>query len=267
MSIKTQNTRNTLRYILQAIDLSDKEATLYEMALNTGTSTASKLAKVTGLKRGITYAALAKLIEQGLMLQSTRQGSSHFTAIHPQTLKEKIQQKQQELTAVGSLLDQHLPRLARVYKTAIGKPVVRFFEGEQGIMEVFERIYAPKDEPVYGCVDLDIADRVFPDYIVNKLIPKRVKNGVLAITILPATAKTQNLQKSDLKQLRKSSLIDAKKYPLPAEIDVWGDTVALMTFKDGEYIAMLIEQPDIATTMRSLMKLAHRQGQGVERED
>jgi hypothetical protein len=51
--------------------------------------------------------------------------------------------------------------------------------------------------------------------------------------------------------------VDKDKYPLPAEINVYEDKIALLCFRNGNFISVLIEQEEMATTVKSLLKLLH----------
>lgn len=247
----------SLATILQAAGLTEKEAIIYESMLSAGTQSASKLASLAGLKRGITYASLAKLKEMGVVFESIRAGVTVYTPSHPSVVLQLIAKRRGELGSVEHLFTQRMPELSKKYKLAVGKPTVRYYEGEEGIREVFEDVYAPKDEPVYGCVDLDKSDEAFPEYIKKHLIPKRVKNGVQAVTILADSPSARAITKQDIRQLRVSHLVDQKEYPLPAEIDIYEDKVAMMTFQKKDFVAVIIENADIAQSLRSIFRLAH----------
>ena len=64
------------------------------------------------------------------------------------------------------------------------------------------------------------------------------------------------LSKRDKKQLRESVLLDKKTYPLPAEIDVYEDKVAMLSFAKGQFVGLLIQNKDIATSLKTIFKLA-----------
>ena len=247
----------SLATILQAAGLTEKEAIIYETMLSAGAQSASKLATLAGLKRGITYASLAKLKDMGVAFESTRSGVTVYTPSHPSVVLQLIAKRRGELGSVEHLFTQRMPELSKKYKLAVGKPTVRYYEGEEGIREVFEDVYAPKDEPVYGCVDLAHAQKVFPAYISGDVVPKRIKNGVQSIPIFADDTLSRELSKKDIRQLRISALVPGDEYTMPAEIDVYEDKVAMMTFRKGDFVALMIENADIATSLKSIFRLAH----------
>ena len=62
------------------------------------------------------------------------------------------------------------------------------------------------------------------------------------------------LKEHDSEQNRESLLMDKDKYPLPAEIEAYENKVALMSFKQGDFIGLIIENEDFAITLRSILK-------------
>ena len=44
--------------------------------------------------------------------------------------------------------------------------------------------------------------------------------------------------------------------PLPAEIDVYEDKIALLSFTKGKFVGILIQNQDIATSLKTIFKLA-----------
>lgn len=249
-------TKNILENLLQSLGLNAKEIKIYQVLLTEGILPAGMVIKKSGLKRGITYASLYNLEEKGLILRSNKSGILHFGPENPSKLMELVEDRKTEIKTIEQSLFQTLGKLTKIYKMSIGKPVIRYFEGEKGITEVFNDIYAAKKEIVWGCVDLEQADQAFPEYIKKELIPLRVKNKVLAHSFVADSAQARNIVRQDKKQLRRTVLLDKEKYPLPAEIDIYEDKIAMLSFTKGEFIGIIIENADFAESLRSVFKLA-----------
>jgi HTH-type transcriptional regulator, sugar sensing transcriptional regulator len=248
--------KNNLENILQDLGLSDKEARIYRLLIEVGKIPAGELIKKSQLKRGITYNILEKLKKKGLITSFVNNKKAYFQANSPYLLLELAKTKKQEMENAEKSLNNLLPSIYSMYKMSIGKPTVRFFEGEEGIRRVFDDIYKPKKEPVYGCVDLEKADAAFPSYIQKQLIPKRVKNKVQAYSIIADSKEARIIVKENAKQLRKTLLLDKEKFPLPAEIDVYEDKIAMMTFARGEFVGLIVENGDLAQSLKSIFKYA-----------
>ena len=253
----TKKDDNSIATLLLSLGLSDKEINVYEVLLEIGEGTSATISQKADLKRGITYVILYNFEKLGLIRSIEKGKKTIFQLESPAKLLSLIDQKKETLRTVDQMAEQLIPKLTSTYRLTTGKPTIQYFEGEEGIKEVFDIVYAKKEEPVYGCVDLEVVDKVFPEHITKTLIPKRIRNKVMAKSFIADSPAAKTVAKGDKDQLRESVLLDKEMYPLPAEIDAFEDKVAMMTFKKGEFIGVLIDNEDSATTLKSLLKRLH----------
>lgn len=254
-----QETGSALLPILRNLGLSEKESAIYLMLLEVGKATAATVSEQTGLKKGITYNALYELQKLGLIDVMHEGKVAYFVVLPPAALHTLAKRKKKETELMDQNLNHLSEQLNAQYKMAVGKPTVRYFEGEDGLRSVFEDIYGPKSEIVYGCLDVEGAGSEIGAYIMKDLIPLRVRNKVRAETILTNTDTARALQQNDHTQNRESALIDGTQYPLPAEIDIYGDKIAMLSFEKGDFVGLIIENKNFAETLRSLFTLAQKQ--------
>lgn len=224
--------------------------------LEHGQLSASEITSKTKHKRGMVYKFLEDLKNKNLISTTTKNKKTYFRPLNPNNLLDSLQNKRKEINSQLTSLEAVLPELNSAYLMNEVRPTIMHFEGIAGIKKVFEDIYSPKEEPVYGCVDLEKSDEAVPEYIIKKLIPKRIKNKVKAISFVANSKQAEEVHSNDAQALRESKLIDKKKYPLPAEIDVYEDKVALLSFDKKKFAGILIQNKDIATSLKSIFKLA-----------
>lgn len=244
-----------LELLFRHAGLSEKQAKLYRLLLIDGEKRVATLSRSSGIKRGNTYALLRNLTLQGLVTEFDKNHITYFRPEPPQKLMELVEARQKEAGLAHDLATDLNPSLNRYYTLSIGKPTVRYFEGEQGLREVFADIYAPKTDVVYGCVDLEVVDSVFPQYVLRDLIPLRVKNKLFAYTLVADSQTARKIKAQDKLQLRQTILLDKKLYPLPAEIDVYEDKIAMLSFERRKFIGMIIQNQAFAETVRSIFRL------------
>lgn len=256
-----------IRHLLSALGLSEKEALVYQCLLSGGSLPIGKIITQTGLKRGITYAIVYKLAKLGLVRQFEKEGKTYVEPEPPEKLAEIAASKDKELELTKTKLDHLLPKLSSQYKLSVGKPTIQYFEGKEGLIKVFQDIYAPKKEPVYGAVNLDQIESVFEGISESKLIPSRLENGLPVKCVFNNTPKTIEMAKRDKEENRESLLIDLKKYPLPAEVEAYEDKVALMSFKKGEFLGLIIQNEDFAITLRSLLRFLFDHRKALTKSD
>lgn len=249
---------------LEIFGLTKKETSIYELLLKEGTLPVMTIIKKSGYKRGIVYKSLYSLQAKGLVTKEILGKKIHFTPQSPTKLTVLAEQAFESVQRAKVEMQTLLPNLVKDYIHSVERPVVLQYEGKEGLQEVFEDVYAPKNEPVYGCVDLEHASEALSQQIPKRLIPLRIRNRVQAKTFIGESPTARKVQGLDTKQLRESVLLNKTDYPLPAEIDVYEDKVALMSFAQNEFVGLIIQNQDIATSIKSIFKFAHDMGMGAQ---
>jgi hypothetical protein len=250
-----------LELLFRHAGLSEKQAKLYRLLLITGEERPSILARKSGIKRGNTYVLLEDLCRRGLAVKFEKERILYFRPESPQKLVDIIEARRKETAIAQDLAKDMIPNLTSQFHLAVGKPTVSYFEGEKGIQEVFNDVYAPKKEPVYGCVDLEVADASFPSHIKNTLVPLRIKHQLFAYSFVGDSPQAREMKKQDASQLRKTILLPKNSYPLPAEIDVYEDKIAMLSFEQGKFIGIIIQNAVFATTLKSIFTLGFANSQ------
>ncbi|MFH1509254.1 MAG: helix-turn-helix domain-containing protein [bacterium] len=125
---------------LESVGLSQKEAYVYMSSLQIGPSPVRKIAESAGINRGTTYDILKSLQEKGLVSYYHKDKNQYFIAENPQRLQEYVKIRKQELDGVKSKLTEIMPELKSVHNDATTKPVVKYFEGDLGVVTVLKDV-------------------------------------------------------------------------------------------------------------------------------
>lgn len=247
------------RQLFMSCGLSEKEAALYDVLLTHGTMTGAELEKQSGLKKN-TYALLSSLASKKLAVKVKSDGKLKYRPAPPSVLSEIVDHTARDLTRTKTTLTTMLPELTSSYRFSVDKPVVRLYEGAEGLKDVFTDIYGPKggDNTVWGCADIERVNVEFPEYLKRELIPMRIKNRWLAKSVFVDNEHGRALKAGDKGELRESYLVPGGAYPMPAEIDVYDDKITMISFEKGEFVGLVIQNGAFAETLRSMFKLAIR---------
>jgi len=243
------------KQLLVTMGLSDKEALIYDLLLEQGKLTGGEIEKV-GRQKKNTFALLKSLQRRGLITISTSDGKRYYVPAPPESLELMLKEQKRAILTTQALYEQVLPEMSRSYKEKIGKPVVQYYSGLSGLRMVFDEVYKEGKSEVLSAVGNEAPDKRFYEEIINKYKPLRIKNKILARTISPDSPRARELKATEQLDLKKKYLVDPAKYPMPAEFDSWDDKIALMSFSKGDFSAILIQHPDLAKTMQSLMRLS-----------
>lgn len=243
------------RQLFISLGLSDKESILYETLLKYGTLPAATLEKYSGLKKN-TYTILKSLERRSLVHKFIKDSRSHYQVGSPTQLQSYLLDKKHEVDEAMTLYNDTLPSLISDYKKVLDTPIVSHYQGLTGLRSVFDEVYKAGKKEILGCVGNEAPDPVFYEEIINKYRPLRISNNILARGISPDSKRARELKESESNDLKKKYLINPKKYPMPAEIETWNDSIAMMSFAKGDFHAILINHPELAKTLQSLLKLA-----------
>ena len=244
--------------VLEKIGLNPNESYIYNILLTSGELNAPAIAEKAHLKltRQNTYTVLKSLVKKGLIEEFDKRKKLTYRVEHPQKLLETIENQKKELEENEKTIEALMPEIISDYNLAHNKPGIVYYEGLSGVKKIFEDVYSPGKDEVCGCVDPTLFDKSF-DIVFKTLVPQRIKNKLFSKAILTDSAFSKAMQKKDNEQHRKSILVDPKKYPITAEIDVYEDKIAMMDVSKGKnFIGIVIENKAISETLRSIFKLA-----------
>ena len=244
-----------LEKYLQEIGLSDKEASVYLALLGTDNSSVVALANKTKIKRPTVYVVLEGLAKKGLVSETTIGKKVHYQAEPPERLETFIERQKVTLDERSKRLKDIIPQIKSVQRESGERPVVRFFEGKEGIISTLEDIYneAPDGNPIYLVYSKDLLDKTFSeeekDIYRQKRLNKNVKSKVLF-----NYSKGERPSDSMSERIR----IDEKKYPFLCDIAVYKDKVKISTI-NKKFSGIIINSQDFAETFRSLINLVFDQ--------
>jgi len=222
--------------------LNEKEAEVYTAAMELGEATGFQIYKKTKIKKPTVYYVLDELQKRGLVSLTKKGKKKFYVAESPVKIKEDLENK---LKTFKDLL----PQLLSAYNTGAVKPKLRYYEGKDGLKEVYDDTLKYQGEILSFASENIVA--VLGEDFTKDYVKKRVKKNILIKAIVP---NLENLRADylahDPEQLRQSKLIDPKKYNFPIEINVYANKVALLSFRDE--LAIIIESDEINKMMGML---------------
>ena len=230
--------------LLRSVGLTDIEAQIYLAALELGEASMQDLSRKSGVKRTSIYNFIDKLIERQIIIETKKRKRSMYSAVSPDQLWEVGRTRLHELEKL-------LPELRAIHNQSMRKPRVTFYEGIDGIKEVYADTLQEK-QPIVGWSDFQhMAEVLGRDYF-SVYPPERAKRGITFQSIVCDTPIARELAKENSRVLRETKFITSGD--LRTEINIYGDKVALMSFRSQPAFAVLIEDRDLAETLRVTWK-------------
>lgn len=248
---------------LSRAGLTAKESTVYAALLEAGGAFPSKVAEVTKLNRSTTYKVLESLSIKGLISELEKRNKLYYQIENPKSLERyaesRITSAKRELENTQDLL----PALFGLYSLAPNKPVVRFFEGKEGVLRVYEDHILQK-RPYEMLSFSNTADLIkfLPEGFRVKYIKKKQKIGITTRAILPDTQIDIDYNKTIYKGFSKEIWPEIKNIPrklfaYEADITIYGENkVSIINFKQPQSAGTIIEDETIHNMMKMIFELA-----------
>ncbi len=243
---------------LLKLGLSEKEGKVYLAALELGEDTAQNIAKKAGVNRATTYVILEKLMRLGLMSSQEREKKTLFVAENPTELVNILEEEKRQVDARKKYLDEAMNQLTAIYNANKSKPIVRYFEGPDGLeaLDRYKVDLKPNTE-MLTMIPIDKVEELFPSRRKTSL-SERVKLGIKAKAIY-TRKEGEFSEEENAKQLREGIFLSREDLPIDATITIhpeWG--VKLYYFNQSRPYGVLIQSPEIARNMKHLFDLAWR---------
>lgn len=231
--------------LLKSLNLTDDQAAVYVAALELGQATMLTLAKKSRVNRTKIYRFIDELKSRQLITETRKRKRNLYSAVHPEQLVEITKETTREL-------ENALPELLAIYNTSRTKPRVTFYEGVEGMKEVYADTLKERTE-IVGWSDYEYSIEALRNFLTN--YPKeRVKRNIFYKVIARENSDSRRLQKIGLKELREVRI--ARGGDTQIELYIYGNKVAHLNFRSNPLFAVIMEDPAIAATMRQIWKEA-----------
>lgn len=234
------------------LGLTEAQANAYIVLVENGKLTPPQLSKSTGENRTNAYMLLDKLVELDLAKKLEGTSKATYRPLNPSNLEELVKKSRQEALKREETVKQAMPELLSFFYTHSEQPGVRFFQGKNGILEMYDDILRTGKtlHLVRGATDKEVVGQAELEKFINKRVEKQIR--VKALTPVHGDANREPEQ--DKQWLMERTWVNTDLYSEPVEIDIYGDKVAFMSF-GNEAIGIIIESPQIAESMRKLFDL------------
>ena len=239
---------------LNYLGFSEVETSVYTAFLKLGGARpASVVAKKAGLKRGHTYNILSSLQEKGLVQELIKNGIRHFTCSPPDAFLSIVEHRQKELDQKKNKLLSMLPLLESLQSDLNGSPQVRFYQGMEGIKEIFEDKLRT-GEDIFGVMDIRCSYSITNKKLIQQdwhsnFIERRAEMGLWYYGIIPRSGLADEAVYVQPNLKREIRVID--ELELPAEINVYGNKVSIIS-THREAVGVVIESQAVADTLKCL---------------
>jgi len=231
---------------LTLFGLSPKEQTIYIANLELGPTLQVDLAQKAKMKRTTLREFLPGLLNRGTLQQKVVGKRKMLVARDPRDLIAEIDDKAKKAHDA-------LPLLLAMQNSLSTKPEVRFFEGVEGVKQVYE-LTLSTGLTVYSFINSELIHPEIQKWVLEHFQQKKLERQFWAYNIVTASENVDLIMPEH--GWRKNKLISKEQYPFEMEIFTFGDYVAFIHFRQTEEpSAILIKSQAAADTFLSIHKL------------
>lgn len=236
---------------LEEIGLSDKEAKVYVALLQVDHDSVLDLSKRTSINRTTIYPVIESLAKKGLVSEIQIDKKIHLKAEPPERLETYVERRKLNFEEQSQRLKDVIPQLKGIQRESGERPVVKYFEGKEGVMSSLEEslsYYGNEGGVNYLIYPRDLVEEIFKNER-PKFVDARKKKKIKIKALY--TRKDGDLPNTvDSTRIR----IDEEKYPILCDIGIYNENVRINTL-GTQISAILIKSKDLAVTLKSLIDL------------
>lgn len=238
-----------LQSAIENLGLTEKEARVYLALLQSGQSTAYKVAKKSGLKKPTTYVILDGLVERRAVRKIPKSRAMQYEATDPVDLFVLARSRVQQAESV-------LPELRALAKSDKKVVEATYYEGLEGIRDMYGLMVSEaKGKEVVGFYahEKDTPEELsaYWDEVNKELVKNKIKRRV----VTPVDETTKRYIENEVIPSEYAVIrgLPKKIYDSNISIEIFNQYTQIISHRYEQGI--MIRNPDIADTLRQVFEI------------
>lgn len=226
--------------ILRDFGFSKKDADVYLALLELGEAQISNIAKKAKMPRTSCYEIIKALTNRHVVSYFVKRRTRLYVAESPKKIASFFEHR-------ANVFKEILPRLEAIGSRAGARPIIRFYEGEEGLKTILNEVINEKRN-FDAITSIEDAFRLlggdFKDFIEER------QKHFLRVRLLTGKSKdSEDLRKRDSEELRETRFVPSE-YNFKTANWIFGDKVALLSLQKEHPMGIVIEDKALADTFR-----------------
>lgn len=151
-----------MKQLFQNLGLTEKEMNIFLLLLELGAQPVSVVAKHAGIPRSTMYLVVDKLKKLQLIEVFERKGMKYVKCISVKAIADVLKTRERKIKQTEEMFRDALPELEMLESKLSITPVVKFYEGREAVMGIYEEVLREKEfcaffYPAY-------VKKTFPEY-------------------------------------------------------------------------------------------------------
>ena len=238
------------RQTLKMLGFSDNESRILQSLFHYRRLTTKELSQETTLSFDAVHYSLHALEMKKLIRRHSERGEDIVEICSNQEFIAWIAEQKANNAAVYDEAQAAVQQYLTTIQESSWKPDVLYFEGKQGIIDIYKDMIAQGRE-IRGWTDIQKISETIGDYM-DEFIAHRVAKNIVSYAIMPKNPMNEEYaKKSQMRLVRFSDHL-----PIDGEIRIYGDKVAVITFHDEKPVGFVFSGAVITSVFRGVFEHA-----------
>lgn len=239
--------------LLLNLGLSEKETKIYLSALELGSAPASAIAKQSGIDRVNTYYLLESLKQKGLISETEKSAVKQFNVESPEQLLRLGEENKKKISETVAQINGIIPELLSQYKTTEKhKPLVRFYQGKNGYLNVYETILGEKPKEFLVLMDYEPFKKLVDEVYEREWVKKRIALGIHIRWLAFETLEMKKEQEQ--KEMSREIRFLPKSYIASGGVIAYNEKLIFLS-TGNEFMAVVIESNEFSNLAKTLFEI------------
>lgn len=241
--------------LFKKIGLTESETKVYNALLEIGDTTRSKIVKESKIAGSKIYDVLEKLQDKGLVSTYLKNKIMHFKPLHPNQIKNYIEEKKEELNKLETEFDKIIPSLIQKYQESKEEQEVELITGMKGLQIFFtEQINTLKKGEYNYVIGGTKGNEEKHVVAFFRKIHKERENKGIKTRMLYNKRQEETVNKSYSEKEYKNTQTKFINHSAPTSINIYKNKT-LITLFDKKIIAIQITSQEIANSFKEYFEL------------
>lgn len=238
------NKRQNTKEILNELGFSKNEAKIYTSVLKLGSANVTDIARESKLNRTALYIYLDALLKADFLQKTFKGKRIYYIAQNPKKIITNIERKKRKALEV-------LPLLTSLYQSSSKKPVMKFYEGKEGMRSIYrEMTKTPKR--LWSIFSADRYYSVFSEKDGQEFFSNIFNSGGELRDLVKNTKEGRHYVKNNIVgDIGKSKLLP-KNFIFEVDLMISGTKVSMISLSN--LIGVVIENKEMADLQRNFLK-------------
>ncbi|MFA5872039.1 MAG: helix-turn-helix domain-containing protein [Parcubacteria group bacterium] len=250
--------------------LRDKAARIYAALLENGGAYPSKLAEITKINRSTTYKVLTNLAVKGLVGEIVKGKKLYYQIEKPYKLERYARYNLSRAQDTLEYTKKLIPELEGLFSLIPNKPQVKYFEGVDGVVSIYEdHLATDKKYEMLAFSNTSEVINFLTSKFIDRYLRAKEKIGIATRAITPDTNTDKNYANKIYKNIDKKIWpvlrhIPKEIFPYKIELTIYADNrVSLLKLEREQPIGVIIEDKTFHDTMQMIFELAWKGASSV----